>query len=346
MRRAAQRARKPGRAGEYTWSESAATELPEIRPLRNPSTLSFSQSHGYGEIPSPLKLEDLPSEARTKLWNTLYGHLAECLYEDEDVGGVLISTPWNRILRAKHLHFDLLGMDEWSPLYHDAGHQLRDQIKTMRFNRVFDLIHFILRHPECPPTVAPSMKKAFSDSRLAYAIDENDPPTIIPAATREEGRVFLESMGRLLAAGLGGSAAHLRKACDCINENDWAGSIRESIHAVESVARQIAPNKTDTFTQALNSIEKCGPLHHNLKRGFQHLYWYASDEQGIRHALLNREEASVSMDEAVFMLGACASFASYLCRKNTVESPLELTDDSSTPSLLNPYKPPNSGGSV
>ena len=180
MRRAAQRVRKPGRAGEYTWSESAATELPEIRPLRNPSTLSFSQSHGYGEIPSPLKLEYLPSEARTKLWNTLYGHLAECLYEDEDVGGVLISSPWNRILRAKHLHFDLLGMDEWSPLYHDAGHQLRDQIKTMRFNRVFDLIQFILRHPECPPTVAASMKKAFSDSRLAYAIDENDPQPSFP----------------------------------------------------------------------------------------------------------------------------------------------------------------------
>ncbi len=110
---------------------------------------------------------------------------------------------------------------------------------------------------------------------------------------------------------------HLRKASECINRSDRAGSIQESIHAVEAVARQIAPEKTDTLTQALNSIEKRNSLHSNLKEGFKALYWYTSDEQGVRHALLDREGASVGMDEAVFMLGACASFASYLWRKHT-----------------------------
>ena len=46
------------------------------------------------------------------------------------------------------------------------------------------------------------------------------------------------------------------------------------------------------------------------------LYGYTSDERGLRHPLLEREEANVGMDEAVFMLGACASFASYLWRKH------------------------------
>ena len=46
------------------------------------------------------------------------------------------------------------------------------------------------------------------------------------------------------------------------------------------------------------------------------LYGYTSDEQGVRHAFLDQESSRVGMDEAVYMLGACASFASFLWRKH------------------------------
>ena len=99
-------------------------------------------------------------------------------------------------------------------------------------------------------------------------------------------------------------------------EGDWAGSVRESVHAVESAARQLDPNAS-SLAPALRSLEKRGALHPALKQALGKLYGYSSDEQGIRHALLDQEQASVGMDEAVFMLGACASFASYLWRKHT-----------------------------
>ena len=38
------------------------------------------------------------------------------------------------------------------------------------------------------------------------------------------------------------------------------------------------------------------------------------DEKGIRHAL-TEGKADVDMDDAVFMIGACASFVSYLVGK-------------------------------
>ena len=41
-----------------------------------------------------------------------------------------------------------------------------------------------------------------------------------------------------------------------------------------------------------------------------------SDEQGIRHSLLNQSSTDVGLDEAIFMFGACACFAAYLTRKN------------------------------
>ena len=139
----------------------------------------------------------------------------------------------------------------------------------------------------------------------------------IPAVTPEEGGAVVEALQTLGKAGLGGAASHLRNASECINARDWAGSVRESIHAVESVARQLDPAASRTLQPALTSLERSGTLHPALKEAFNKLYGYTSDEQGVRHALLDRPDHNVGMDEALFMLSACASFASYLWRKHT-----------------------------
>ena len=239
-----------------------------------------------------------------------------------------ISEPWYNILRLVHIHHDNQPLDEWSYSPNHGGllfsafngfsnlkSHLRHRIETHPFNKVFDLIQFVMRHPECPSGFIKAMKQVFADCRLAYVIDEKPPPTIRPAVTREEGAALLASLRTLDEAGLAGASSHLREASERVNQGDWAGSVRESIHAVESVARTLAPDAT-TLAPALKSIEKSGALHPALKTAFSKLYGYASDERGIRHALLNGDGADVGADEALFMLGACASFASYLWRKN------------------------------
>ena len=278
---------------------------------RDPLNLTFSQAQGYEDLPGPLKLEELPSEARTHIWNVLYLFInATKTYEY--VGGV-----WKDILQAKHLWHDKLPLDEWDNSLEFHRRRLRHSIETLAFNQVFDLIQFVLRHPKCPPGFINTMKRTFALSRLAYTIDDAEPSTIIPAVTDTEGSTVIESMQTLRLAGLDGSAAHLKKAAEYINGNEWAGSIRESIHAVESVARQLDPQASRTLGPALTSLEKREALHPALKGAFERLYGYTSNEQGIRHALLDQSNASVDMDEAVFMLGACASFSSYLWRRHS-----------------------------
>jgi hypothetical protein len=51
-----------------------------------------------------------------------------------------------------------------------------------------------------------------------------------------------------------------------------------------------------------------------MKKGFASLYAYTSDEGGIRHALLE-DAAKVDETDALFMLGACAAFVSYILNK-------------------------------
>ena len=64
-------------------------------------------------------------------------------------------------------------------------------------------------------------------------------------------------------------------------------------------------------------LEKAGVLNHRaLQEAFSKLYGYTNDENGIRHALLDEGAADVDLDDAVFMFGACASFAAYLVNRH------------------------------
>ena len=278
---------------------------------------SFSQAQGYEELPGPLKLDDLPKDARTRIWNLFFVHLQKSQRTDNVFGESWIAGDWADIFLAEHATFEAIGaLDDWRTDFEPFCKDLRKRIKSLPFNKVFDLIQFVLRHPRCPRGFVTGMRSTFMDSHLSYTIDVGPPPTIVPATTPEEGVAIVESLQSLRQAGLDGSAAHLRKASECITEGDWAGSVRESIHGVESAARQLDPEAAQTLRPALKSIERRGALHPALTKAFDMLYGYTSNEQGIRHALLDQMDTKVGLDEAVFMLGACASFASYLWRKH------------------------------
>ena len=311
--------------------------------LTDPRNFTFSQAQRYEEIPGPLKLEELPKEARIQIWNVFVESLDQSI--DRDLMGYPhLINPWRNIMTAVHGHYFGLPLDKWSMRLQQNNYQFRQTrfddtprggegqyisyvaselnsyIEKQTFNKVFDLIQFVMRHPECPAEFINTMQRAFAFSRLAYVIDKSSLPTVLPAVTCEEGVALLKSLDTLREAGLSGSAEHLRKASEYINQGDWAGSIRESIHAVESVARIIDPQASQTLGPALSSIERQGSLHPALKNAFSALYGYTSNEQGIRHALLNGDGADVGKDEAIFMIGACASFASYLWRKHQADS--------------------------
>ena len=114
-----------------------------------------------------------------------------------------------------------------------------------------------------------------------------------------------------------GATTHLRQAAEHINAQQYGDSLADSIHAVESIARVIDPKASKTLGPALDSLAKAGVLKHPaLKEAFKKLYAYTSDEQGIRHAHLHKDSLDVGLNEAVFMFGACASFAAYLADKH------------------------------
>lgn len=64
-------------------------------------------------------------------------------------------------------------------------------------------------------------------------------------------------------------------------------------------------------------LEMKGRIHPALKKGFESIYAYTSDEKGIRHALLDKGDAAVDEADALFMLGAASTFVTYLLSKSS-----------------------------
>ena len=284
----------------------------------DPRNLMFSQAYGYEELPQPLKLGEISDRARARLWSLLYDYVDSESKRSEDIwdyGVYRVSGSWRAILRFLHVEHYECALDEFDDSMRKFIDGYKQEFMSGRFNKIFDLLLAIMRHPQCPQEFIQTVADVFEESRLAYVVDVGPPPTIYPAATREEGVAVLQATAELGAAGLSGAVNHLRKAADCINQGDPPGAVRESIHAVESTARSFDPS-AKTLEPALRSLEAAGGLHPALKQAFSNLYGFTSDEQGIRHALIDSPQANVGQDEAVFMLGACASFSSYLARKH------------------------------
>ena len=276
--------------------------------------LTFSQAHGYEDLPQQLKLEELSKEARTKLWSLLYTLVRrESGYRFGDASS--LGSIWKTIFMYLHINYHVLPANEFDASLGSFVNSYQRKFMNDSFNKVFDLLLAIMRHPQCPSLFTAAVALNFRECRLAYVVDVDPPPTIHPAANEEEGEAILRATTGLSKAGLASAVSHLRRASDCINRGDYPSAVRESIHAVESTARQIDPN-AKALESALKALERAKALHPALKRAFSNLYGYTSDEQGIRHALLDNPQPNVGQDEAVFMLGACASFSSYLARKH------------------------------
>ena len=200
---------------------------------------------------------------------------------------------------------------------------LRDFKSTVlqgRFNILLDLLEIIVNEEHFRERFAGEVREAFELRGAPYWLDiSHKPYRFHPRSSQEQGQAAQQAVQTLHESHMDGATTHLRQAVEHINAGQYADSISDSIHAVASVARKIDPKANRKLSSALDSLEQAGVLKHRaLKKALSQLYGYASNEQGIRHELVDQSAADVGLDEAMFMYGACASFAAYLASKHRV----------------------------
>lgn len=136
---------------------------------------------------------------------------------------------------------------------------------------------------------------------------------ICPISSEAESTAIKKAFSDLKTFQFNGARGHLLSAASHLSAGHFADSVRDSIHAVEAVATAIEPS-ANVLSKALQKLEQKTLIHPAMRKGFDALYAYTSDEGGIRHALLE-PSANVDETDAVFMLGSCAAFVSHLVNK-------------------------------
>lgn len=281
--------------------------------------LTFSQREGKAALPETMRLEHIPQRFRQLAWRVIDGEIHDSsnfnvvvpyFLTEPNIGSILCSYEFDVLGK---LHDEIGGYEPGV-----SADFFRDLIGFEDYHSVLTCIEFILRHGFCSESLREGLIDAFDKAPIAYFVSEkNGLPTIMPRFSHETGAATQQAIETLRKSGMEGATTHLRQAAEHINAQQYGDSIADSIHAVESVARKIDPRASKTLGPALDSLEGARLLNHPaFKEAFKKLYGYTSDKEGIRHALLDKNAPDVELDEAMFMFGACASFAAYLVNKH------------------------------
>jgi hypothetical protein len=272
--------------------------------------LNFSQRNNLEPVPEQLKLQQVSAEFRRLIHYAL----------DQEIGrveqrGSVISYfvgDWKRVAQDLHVRFFAQSISTFDNNCFKIKQRLEQFIAKYSFDKLFNLIEFLAKHPGCTNNLKKDLAKVFVDARAAYRLRDN---LVIAVGTSEQASALLKAIDDAEDSRNLGARKHLVAAGKSLADRDWHGSVRESIHSVEATAVNLALG--DTLGAALSELEKHGKLHGGLKKAFGNLYGYTSDKKtGVRHANVFGADETVDETDALFMLGACASFVSYLIARN------------------------------
>jgi hypothetical protein len=267
---------------------------------------SFSQRKGLTSVSQIIQIESMNEELRNALWNVL---------------DVSLWSSWG-FVRAVHgsrpERMDKFSRRLWDTLFklptdrRPPAPTRLDSIRSFFFETewyfVYDFLEFVIHEMEGErPQLAEQLNRALARESSGYRMIDG----LIVDITSVQEVEMLESA--LQDDRFKGVTQHLRRALELFADRDnpdYRNSIKESISAVESMAKIATGESKGTLADALRALFKQGDLHASLRDGFLKLYGYTSDEGGIRHAIL--EEPNITSADARYFLMSCTSFTNYL----------------------------------
>ena len=271
---------------------------------------SFSERKGLKPPRQTVQTHGMTDELRNSLWNAL--HLM--VWESDDFMHSRMSLPKIDDFSA-HLWFRYFKkpIDERPTYaYNNRSEQIlkliRDYFFAAEWNEVYDFLEFVAdAFKREKPRLAEFFNRVLTSEMSAYRFIDGK---LIDITNEQEREMLEEALADTRFAGV---TAHLERALALLTDRkqpDYRNSIKESVSAVEAMARVVSGNEKATLGEALKVLEKGGKLHVALKDGFSKIYGYTNDEHGIRHAMLDVPD--LTQDDAKYFLLSCTSFVNYL----------------------------------
>lgn len=185
---------------------------------------------------------------------------------------------------------------------------IRNHFFKSPWNEVYDFLEFVVQNEkENHPNLAEYLNFVLEQEVAGYRLVAG----VVTDITSEQEVAMLEEA--LADSQFAGVTEHLHRALELFSSRDapdYRNSIKESISAVEGMAKLVTGDDKAMLPDALKLLDKRDQLHPALREGFIRLYGYTSDEDGIRHAMLDLP--SLGADDARFFLLSCTAFVNYL----------------------------------
>jgi len=267
----------------------------------NMSKVPFSKRLGY--VDNILIKEDMSSNLKNRIWNVIVVHLQNH-YRLTDLSEKLLIV------------YDKCFKNVISPLQNYNSHQILTHITPMFLRKnwfeVYDFVEDLLSIESIDDLegLSRSLNKILAEENSAYRIINDN---VVEIVSEEE----IQEVELAIHSGFEGVQIHLSQAVVLMSNRekpDFRNVIKESISAVESICQLITGDKNATLGPALDKIESKYKIHKALKDGFDKIYGYTSDGDGIRHSLLENPE-HLTITDAKFMLVACSAFVNFLIGK-------------------------------
>lgn len=250
-------------------------------------------------MPQQIKPAEMPSDLRNSLWN----EVSEWIFE-KDLGRVCKAI-WKLYYKAPIDKIPTITHVEVS--FSPAWDKVRQVYFASEWNEVYDFLEFLMTL-EHTLDLSRRLDRILVRELASYRVVNKTFVQITDQIEVDE----LEN-GITLGGIYSPAAIHLSTALARISDRispDYRNSIKESISAVEAMAKILTGKPKATLDEALDILERSNALHKAARKGFGALYGYTNDAQGIRHALM--DEPNLTQADAKYFLISCSAFVNYL----------------------------------
>lgn len=278
----------------------------------------FSERMGYKQARSFVQTDDLDDETRMGLWNVLVQlpvHFDATVNREDE--RMIVTWLWVKAFgRAR---------DEM-PRYSTAVWDLvKARVLGGPFNECMDIIEDVIdatsegrqyRFLEFLPGLAHAINAEFERSLVGYRLING---LVVPIDHKLQIASIEEATGKGMPSA---AREHLRTAMAFLSDRDnpdYRNSVKESITAVESLARQITGART--LGEALTKLSASGiETHSALVKAWSGFYGYTSDADGVRHGGQSIEKVDQAL--AKYILVTCSAFVTWLTEEARIAGKL------------------------
>ena len=267
----------------------------------------FSERMGFKPVADTIQVDGMSRELRNSLWNVLDIFVWRKM---KSTSSSLITTEIEGFFIGLWMYYFKDPLDSMPILIEEKLSEIRTYYFSCEWLHVYDFLEFVLSYYNTQTDLVSRLNGFLKRELSGYRIVNNKFVII----TNEQEIEMLEEAFQ--DDQFEGATEHLRRAFELFSDRkapDYRNSIKESISAVESMAKVITDKPSATLGEALTILERNGKLHPALKNGFSNIYGYTNDKGGIRHAML--EQPDLNADDAKFFLLSCTSFVNYLKTK-------------------------------